>query len=229
MAAVVFTCDECVICLADNACPTITFLPCRHRCCCTACGVLIVTAKQPCPLCRCVIQEFLQYQDVEAAGNVEVPVEEEEIRVFKDERREDYIKRLRTPVTGDAAFRGKSKLARSVASHVGSELEERQRETAGTERVMTKRSTIEFHIQGQDLVVNYKLGRAKRREQHPFLTKEEATEALVESLGGDRLSVLEIATHYPDFYWNIRYHLGVDASMEDYFGQELGILQQKRK
>ena len=227
--SVVFISEECVVCLEDDAKPGVTFLPCHHRCCCVPCGDLVVKARQPCPLCRCVIQESLKYHDTEAAGDVPVPVEAEEIRVFKEERRDEYVKRLRAPVTGDAAFRGKSKLARSVASHVGSELEERQRETAGTERVMAKRATISFEIVGQDLVINYKLGRAKRREQHPYLTKEEAAEALVDSLGGDRLSVLEIATHYPDFYWALRYHLGVEASMEDYLGQELGVLQQKRK
>jgi hypothetical protein len=47
--------------------------------------------------------------------------------------------------------------------------------------------------------------------------------------GGDRLSVLEIATYYPDFYWALRYHLGVDAIHGRLFWTRVGCFATKTK
>lgn len=223
---VVFGCDECVICL--EAVPGAVFSPCRHRCCCMACAQLVEKAKQTCPLCRSAIQDVLYYKD-QAAVDITTPIDPAEIKVFKEERRESYIKNLRAPVTSDAGFKGKSKLARSVAAEVGDEMEQRRKETAGTERVTAKRDTIQFSIQGHDLYVDYKVGRAKRHEEFPLLTLEETRNALLECVAGDRVSLLDVATHYPDYYWVLRYHLGVAQNMSDYLEKDLGIAQQKRR
>lgn len=227
----VFECDECVVCLEDGVRPDALFAPCRHRCCCTVCAQLVEKARQPCPLCRVPIADVYYYKDHAAAADHIVPVDATVVAAFKAERRDEYVKRLKAPVTGDACFRGKGKLARSVASAVGSEMEQRQRETAGTERVMAKQSTIVYRedVPAASLVVDYKVGRAKRCEDYPLMTLQEARDGLVECLGGDKVSALDVATHYPDFYWNLRYRLRDEGpSLSDYLEQELGVLTKRR-
>lgn len=159
---IIYECDECVVCLEQP--PTSVFAPCRHRCCCTPCSELIEKSKQPCPLCRTPISDVYVYKDRKAVEDVVLSIDPNDIEVFKNERREEYVKSLKISVTGDACFKGKGKLARSVAAEAGSEMEMRQRETAGTERVTTKPSTIQFTVKGHDLYIDYKCGRSKRQE-----------------------------------------------------------------
>jgi hypothetical protein len=222
---VIFTSEECVVCLEEV--PGVLFTPCRHRCTCAACADLIQKAAQACPLCRAIIAEAIVYKDQEAAGDVIEPVPTADLEAFSV-RREEYVKRLRAPVTSDACFRGKGKLARSVATEVMSELEQRQRETAGTERVMAKPDTIQFEVLGdnREIQVQYKLGRSKRQEAYPYMTLQEAHDGLLEYLGGDRIDVLGVATHYPEYYWAIRMHT---QSVENYLDKQMGVLQKGRR
>lgn len=232
----IFDCDECVICL-DHP-PTSVFYPCRHRCCCTSCGELVEKSKMTCPLCRARISEVLVFE-----GNIlpSSAIGPDEIEVFKRERREDYIKQLRAPVAKDAGFKGKGKMARSVAREVGSELENRQRETAGTERVTAKPSCIQFTEQPaedaqpadadnlRNLRIDYKCGRSKRQELHALITLDEAREGLLECLSGDKVTLLDVATYYPEYYWLIKYHLSDSGqSITDYLGNDMNVLQKKR-
>lgn len=207
----IFESEECVVCL--ETAPAAVFAPCRHRCTCAPCSELVSKSRQPCPLCRTPIVDVLVYRDTAAAGDVVEPVPAAEVVAFKEERREQYVKGLRTPVTGDACFRGKSKLARSVATEVQDELEQRRMETAGSERMMAKRSTYLVIRNEREMSITYKVGRSKRNEVHPILSKEEVREALVEAVGGDKLTELDLATYYPEYFWNIRLS---DQSVEDF-------------
>lgn len=202
----IFESEECVICL--EAKPVAVFAPCRHRCSCAPCSNLVGKSRQPCPLCRTEISDVLVYRDQQAAGDVVESIPQAEVQAFKDERREEYVKKLRAPVTGDACFRGKGKLARSVATEVLSELEQRQKETAGTERMMAKRSTflVVRNEEKKEMSIGYKVGRSKRNEVHPIMTMEEVRQDLMEFLegGDDKLTELDLATYYPEYYWNIR-------------------------
>jgi hypothetical protein len=141
-----------------------------------------------------------------AAGDVVEPVPAADVHTFKAEHREEYLKNMRAPVTGDACFRGKSKLARSVATEVLSELEQRRLETAGTERATAKRSTflVVTNEAQKKMSISYKVGRSKRNEEHPIMTLDEVRQDLEECLGGDRITALDVATYYPEYFWNIR-------------------------
>lgn len=224
----IYESEECVVCLECT--PAAVFAPCRHRCVCAPCSELVGKSGQPCPLCRTPIADILVYQDKEAAGDVVQAVPIDEVRAFKEERRDEYVKKLRAPVTSDACFRGKSKLARSVASEVLSELEVRQRETAGTERVMAKKESFVLQIKDGQITIQYKVGRSKRSETHPYMTLEEARDGLLECLGGDRVSVLDVATHYPEFYWAIRLQApSLGLTFETYLAKEMDVLSKSRK
>lgn len=226
----IFESEECVVCLETQ--PVAVFAPCRHRCTCAPCSALVEKSRQPCPLCRTAISDILIYRDQEAAGDVIEAVPAAEVQTFKEEQREEYIKKLRTPVTGDAFFKGKGKLARSVGKEVLSEMEERQRETRGTERVMSKRSTflVIHNDEKQETCIQWKAGRAKRQDIFPKMTLEEARAGLEECLGGDRVSVLDVATHYPEYYWTMRLALmDTDQRLEEYLDKEMGTLKKGRK
>lgn len=207
----IFESEECVVCL--ETAPVAVFAPCRHRCTCAPCSELVSKSRQPCPLCRTPITDVLVYRDQAAVGDVVAPVPVAEVEAFKEERREQYVKALRTPVTGDACFQGKGKLARSVATEVRSELEQRQLETTGSERMMAKRSTYLVVRNEREMSITYKLGRSKRNEVHPIMTVEEVREALTDIVGNDKLTELDLATYYPEYFWNIRLS---DQSVEDF-------------
>jgi hypothetical protein len=143
------------------------------------------------------------------------------------------VKKLRTPVTGDACFKGKGKLARSVAGEVMSEMEQRQLETLGSERYMSKKSTfVVTTVAGdQETCIEWKAGRSKRKDTFPKMTLEEARSGLQECLAGDRITALEVATHYPEYYWTIRLALMEEnppRSVEDYLDKTMGVVAVKR-
>lgn len=104
------------------------------------------------------------------------------------EERETYVGRL---VKRNAGFVGRSKQARAVAEHMGSELEQRERQTKGGERCMAKNKTTEER--DGILYVTYKVGRRLVKEEYPIFEehREEPT--------------LELAIDRPDIYW-ISYH-----------------------
>jgi hypothetical protein len=169
-------------------------------------------------LCRTPISDALVYRDQAAAGDVVEPIPLAEVQTFKAEHREEYLKNMRAPVTGDACFRGKSKLARSVATEVLSELEQRRLETAGTERATAKRSTflVVTNEAQKKMSISYKVGRSKRNEEHPLMTLDEVRQGLEECLGGDRVTALDVATYYPEYFWNIRLAATDGGSVEDF-------------
>lgn len=231
----VFSSTECVVCLNGNddaddesvvVALHVIFVPCMHRCCCDDCCAKIQDAGLACPLCRAVITAHRVYAfpDLDMVQAVDSALVED----FKRERRHEYREQMRRTVKSNAAYVGKSKLARSVASAVGSELEQRERETRGTERVMAKPSTVATARidDGDTLAVDYKCGRSKRHESHPYAEWDEVARELLAALGGDRISVVDLATHYPEFYWLIYHHRAgrVAAAME-----ELGIAESNKQ
>ena len=232
---VIYESEECVICFVSAVEQVMAvFAPCRHRCVCGPCSELITKSRQPCPLCRTVISDVLVYRDKVAAGDVVEPIPAAQVEAFKTEHHEEYVKKLRTPHTGDACFKGKGKLARSVASEVMSELEQRQLETLGSERYMSKRNSFLITIlesQGE-IRIQWKAGRAKREDTFPKMTLEEARSGLEECLAGDRVTALEVATHYPEYYWTIRLALleqDPPRSVDDYLDKDMGVVKKGRK
>lgn len=219
----VFIVDECVICL--DVVPNRTFAPCGHMCCCESCAEEIETAKMPCPLCRSNITSVLVYtldQDaVEAAP-------EEVVENFKQNERADYVKRLRPSHARNAAFVGKNKFSKSVSGAIGDELEKRQMETRGTERVMTKPSAVVFETIGDHtLVVKYKIGRKTWEESQALMElddiRRDFRQTEPEELPTDNV---DLATWYPDYYWNI-YHL-TDRKVSA-FMEECGVSKRQRR
>lgn len=104
----------------------------------------------------------------------------------------------------DAGYVGRSKLARSVVSAIGDEMEQRRLETRGGERAMTPFSKVEFDATGDELVVKYKAGRKKHEERGPLLSWEDAVAELHEA--DAPLEPLELAIHFPHHYWLCAYH-----------------------
>lgn len=184
--------DDCVVCL--ERAPISIFRPCGHKCCCNECTDEIRAANMACPLCRTVIDGVLEYQldDCDQVESVAPSV----ISAFD---REEYVQRLRRSHTSNAAFAGKSKFARSVSRAIGNELEEREMQTQGSERMMSK--SVSISAVNDTLQVNYKVGRKTRCESYPLWPSlEEISE---EAKTHD--DALELASFYPELYWNL-YH-----------------------
>jgi len=100
----------------------------------------------------------------------------------------------------------KGKLARSVNAAIGSEMEQREKERAGTDRMMNAKM-ITFEIMDDTLRVSYKLGRKAVEEVHSHKSWEETKAELLLGLDGEKLdSVLELATEHPAYYWLVFYH-----------------------
>ena len=172
--------EECVVCLADV--PSITFVPCNHACSCSSCSEMIKDASMSCPLCRQEITERLQ--GVTPSSN------KMDVTEFKEKHREEYVTQLNAyRVRSNAGYKGKGKQARAVASHMGSELEQREMETKGTERLLAKNVVFV----GDDKVT-YKVGRRKVEEHYEYNEHWEIPE--------DVAIVLDVATIYPDMFWS---------------------------
>lgn len=194
---------ECVVCMERE--PISIYRPCGHKCCCESCTEAIRTANMTCPLCRSVIDNVMEH---ELQDDVVEPVEP---ALLIDFNREEFIERLRNVHTTNAAFVGKSKFARSVSRVIGNELEERQMQTQGGERVMAKRSTIKLDIDGETLHVEYKVGRKMKNESYRLWPSLEEIKEEVRAHG----DALELASFYPDLFWNL-YHW-MDGKVNELF------------
>ncbi len=217
----IFTTDECVLCL--DAMPTILFAPCNHVCACGECAGLVLAAALACPMCRQVIAQHRVAMTLEG-DDVIVPVESAIVAEFKQERRKNYVECMgRAKHTANAAFKGKSKFARSVSSAIGNELERRRAENTGTERVQAPNKKVAFERVGEDtLVVTWKVTRKPIVESHPYMELDAALADL--AADGEAISTLDLATWWPEYYWNIRHHAGsVERTL-----QLAGLLSGKR-
>jgi hypothetical protein len=215
---IIYECSECVVCLDDEAsggsAPQTVFIPCRHRCCCDTCVTKIMDAHLPCPLCRQVIERTRTYLVSDPLIDPTQPVPAEEVAEFKQERRAAYRKQFPAVFRAGAGFIGKGKLARMAAAATLSELELRQRETAGGERMMNGGKAV--LVREEDtLLVDYKVGRSKRHESVAYQELEDALNTLKDGLAGDRVDALHVAIHYPQQFWVFRYHgLKSDEALE---------------
>lgn len=203
----VFTIDEeCVFCMERD--PISIFRPCGHKCCCSECTTQIRDANMNCPLCRSAIDNVMEYQ-LDGCDVVEPAAP----ALLQNFNRSEFIERLRASHTSNAAFAGKSKFARSVSRAIGSELEERQMQTQGGERVMAKRSTIQFEISnGDTLEVEYKVGRKVKHESYRLWP---SLEEIREECSSAHDDALDLASFYPELYWNL-YHW-TDGKVNDVF------------
>lgn len=203
-ADIVFTSTECVVCLEDESTgshPVLVFQPCRHCCCCASCISKITEAALPCPFCRQRIESVSKDPAMD-----EQPIEPAIIEDFKENHRDDYRRQFAVPMASNAGFVGKSKLARSVGAAALSELELRRAETAGGERMMNGSKAIMTLTDNNTLVIDYKVGRSKRHETVPYAELDATLADLKEQLAGDFISALDVAIHYHEHYWLLRYH-----------------------
>jgi hypothetical protein len=185
----IFKTEDCVICLDLK--PSCVFNPCHHLCCCAACTQEIQSARMPCPLCR---------EDISKISKEEEYFQT--LHVLSDNfDREAYISKLR--VAKNTGWKGNSKFARSVNRSIVDELEKRQLETKGGERMMAK--AIEIIRDGD------KVGRKKYNEVFKWISLDEAKLALE----GESLDALECAIWYPEIYWCFKHHGNVEEMMQD--------------
>ena len=219
----VFQSEECVICLDNNA--TEVFEPCNHSCACRDCSREIMAKKMDCPLCRAKINQSMSMDNFIYSSKF-VEVEKKELDEFKI-RRDDYISELRRPCAKNAGMTGNSKLARGVSREMGSEMEEREKERKGTDRVTATK--VEFVVldqsNGKILQATYKVGRKGIVEEYPFMEWPLAKSTFTETISGDTITTLDMATHYPEFYWLWRHHI---KNVEDAL-VECGLIQNKRQ
>jgi hypothetical protein len=145
-------------------------------------------------------------------------VAEAEVEEFKKERRAEYRSKFPATLRAGAGFVGKGKLARSVGAAALSELELRQAETRGGERMMNAGKATFARVE-DTLVIDYKVGRSKRHESAPYQELVLAMDDLKQQLGGDLISALDVAIHYPEHYWLFRYHkMSVDEALKQIGG-----------
>jgi hypothetical protein len=175
----VFNSVECVICLDET--PTQIFNPCRHKCTCEGCSKQITEASLLCPLCRSDIKEVTS-SDVD--GDFK-EIDSDILEDFLQNKRKKYISKFR--VAKNTGWKGNSKQARAVNSNICNELEQRERETKGGDRCMSKNKVVEL-IEDQ-LHVTFKIGRKSFKEQYEYdeTIREEPT--------------LELAINEPNKYW----------------------------
>lgn len=53
----IYTVTECVICMSEET--QVIFIPCAHKCVCSACYDILKKSKNDCPLCRQHIKHFI--------------------------------------------------------------------------------------------------------------------------------------------------------------------------
>lgn len=200
MEGVIFASLECVVCMDHQT--SIIFMPCRHRCVCAECDALIKKSAMECPMCRGVIEAHV----TTVAGSTYEDFDSSMVESF-EERRSEYVERMRATHKKNAAFLGKSRLARSVGKEIGNELEQRRKENAGTERVMSKKVEFNKSDDGETLLITYKVGRRTVKEEAPFIQSwDDVSAAFKELLDGDVLDDLDLPTYYPEIYWLWKYH-----------------------
>ncbi len=100
----------------------------------------------------------------------------------------------------NAGYTGGSRQARAVGRAIGSELEERRKETEGTDRFGGMKAI--FLIEGDSFKVTYKVAGKRKAivETYPFLSWDEAKELVEES------DIMDIAIHQPNIFWLAKYH-----------------------
>jgi hypothetical protein len=209
------------------------FKPCGHACCCNGCAKQIITAKMDCPLCRSPITKSI--------GTDKISVHSDDEKKFQ-ERKSDYISQLKQRCAKNAGYTGNSKMARGVGSEMGDAMEEIEKERAGEQRysagketsfevvndaTFEKNATFENGTIG-GLRITYKVGKKMISEMIPYFEWESTKSTFVEKMTGDTITVLDMASHYPEDYWLWRYHQTGNSGVENAL-QETGLLQPKRR
>jgi hypothetical protein len=205
MEGVIFNSEECVICMEMPS--AVTFLHCGHKCTCSSCSDQVKKANMYCPLCRSDISVYSLADD-----NAFLP-SEKELESF-GAHREEYLTLLRRSCAKNAGYVGSGKQARSVGRAMGSELEERVKENAGTDRYGGMKPT--FTVDGETFTVSYRV-QGKRKpivETYQYQEWEQAKEAISELIRED---IVGVATHYPEYFWLTKYHKEMD-SLNDILG-----------
>lgn len=187
----VFISTECVICMGDDVIPTQVFKPCSHCCVCADCCAKITSSSLPCPMCRA---EIVGIEECDSSQCAVGAIPEEVVQEFVKEHRSSYMSRFK--IAKNAMWIGNSKQARAIASHVFSELEERERETKGGERCMGKKRTMELDEDEGVLHVSYKIGRKLYKEDHPYDPNAQS----------NLDDPLQVAIEDPALYWNSCYN-----------------------
>ena len=213
----VFYTKQCIICL-DHSSDTL-FEPCSHQCCCKACADTIIGMNMDCPLCRTPIGA----SGTEFTSSESEPVDDGVLSMWID-CREAYLEKLRGKKSGNAAFAGTSKLARSVNREIGDALIEAQMITQGTDRMGAKKITYSI-TDGDVFQVTY-TPRKKRKsitETYQFVSKD----VLISDMDGtEKTTVFDVSVYEPHLYFLFHYHY--DGDVEGGM-KEANLLETKRR
>jgi len=155
-----------------------------------------------CPLCRSAITTVSSAK-IETA----VPIVQHELDEF-EQRRDTYVKELKSRMTSNAGFLGKSKLAKSVGRAAGSELEERVLQNQGTDRFGGMKAQYTVAEDKQTFTVTYKVQEKRKpiQETYAYMEWDAAKDALLDVLDGDRIPVMDVCIYYPEYFWLAKYH-----------------------
>ncbi len=133
--------------------------------------------------------------------------------------KEEYVALLRRSCAKNAGFGGNSKQARAVGRAIGSEYDERVKQNAGTDRYGGMKATFAVgEGEDQTLSITYNVAGKRKAivETYQFLTWEATKEAVLVALNDDAdvKSDMDIATHYPEYFWLAKYHKQWPALVE---------------
>jgi len=217
----IFPSNECVICMDSPS--THLFEPCNHAITCQVCSDQVVNAKITCPICRHLIENVTTIKEYEYEYTKKLS--KLQLDDFVENYRGTYLKRLQSTVASNAGAVGKNKFSRSINYMFGDEFENVVIEGTGTERYTSKKvdhKIIENKSGETTLKTSYKVGRRKKDvESFPLMTVDRVFQCIV-----DPLTVLELATHYPQEYWALHYH--TNGKIEEIL-EKNSMLQTKRK
>lgn len=213
-----FVSNDCVVCMDSDSARI--FLPCKHKCCCSGCSSKIVQAKMDCPLCRSPIDKIMDADAIEVTAA--------QLKIFQGYKTE-YLSKLQC--SSNAGYTGKSRLARSVGREMGDTMEKLEMERKGSERYTC--SNVLFSFVGDEndktMDIAWKVGRKLCQDSVAFLNWHDANEMFCDEMSGDTITVLDMASFYPEYYWLWRYHNNNSNDGVEEALTSAGLLQNKRR
>lgn len=134
--------------------------------------------------------------------------EEEELKVEEPQATSKPKRKRKARCAKNALVNGNSLLSRVVRGAVSDYMDQLQRENAGTQRLNTPRSRINFKVEDQStLVVSY-TPKGKRKpieETYPNLvrTKDQVEDQIVSA--DEAWTAMDLAVYEPGLYWLLYY------------------------
>jgi hypothetical protein len=140
------------------------------------------------------------------------PITASDVDAFMAQR-EEYLSSLRAQVARGAGWKGAGKRASNNA------MTDAVREREGTLRMTAKNIVIVKDDRTDQITVEYKAGRKRVQETHELYDLSKAEDF-------EPLTVLELASEYPGYYWSVYYNYDgeVERALSD-----MGLLQTGRR